>query len=367
MSPPVSPPTKAWLKTTGARILLEGAVASNPFGHQDPLSPSSWWAVFRYYWAFATRQHKTQNPKTGLCLGDITGQVRNHHRTALSEQLGLGVGILVARKVLTEQFPGARIQAIDAEAALANPRLVPGLDTPKHKMRPDIILMVDGGPLTVLECKGSRSIANRTSAMARAMRQVASLTFNGKPPSGLVVHTSADTDTIKASVLDPPGSSAWETPATRGGGAGVDRRAFADRVDGVGWLRADAEDLLDVSLLAWAGAGATALSLLPKHVITPPTEHLRDLETTEQTVGNQRCRGVESRIEIGGERFLFFRGIEASLFTALEKRQAGGSREGVEAASRAASDGWANSPVKPSDDEVAASSPSGAVTRLTAF
>lgn len=303
--------------STGAALLLESAQASDPFGIGDPLDPSSWWAIFRYYWAWGVGGGPNGD---SLRLSDETEQIRYHHRTVLSEQIGLGVGLATALKTLELQYPGKLVRVVDAEAVLANPAIEPGLDQ-VAELRPDVLLIVEDGPLIVLECKGSRGTSNRIAVMARAMRQLCSLEYHGATPPGIVVHAAADIDEVRATVLDPEGDPVWSTPADRTKATEFERKPTGDEVRDVGALRAEAEDLSDALLLAWSGAEETALSLVP-----PQKRDLKgrqppiDIDATTVTLLDRRVTGVESAIEIGGERFRFFRGVDSELQQGLKTK-----------------------------------------------
>lgn len=348
--------------TTGAQLLLESARGCNPFGTQDPLDPSSWWAIFRYYWAWAVGGDPHGH---GLRLADETEQIRYHHRTVLSEQIGLGVGLATALKTLELQYPGKLVRVVDAEAVLANPPLVPGLDQ-AAELRPDVLLLVEDGPLVLLECKGSRGTSNRIAAMARAMRQLCSLTYQGLTPPGFVVHAAADTDQLRATILDPEGDAVWSTPADRTKEAQFNRRPTVDEVQDVGALRAEAEDLSDATVLAWSGAEESALALVPQRARNsemrrPPV----DLDTTTVTVRDRPVTGVESAIEIGGERFRFFRGLDSDLQEALKtKSRSEASATRAEEVRKNISTSW-ESTIELDDREIVATNSVGMVSRLT--
>lgn len=362
LATPVPVPPGGSFASTGAQLMLESARGSNPLGAQDPLDPSSWWAIFRYYWAWAVGGGPDGQ---SLRLADETEQIRYHHRTALSEQIGLGVGISTALKTLELQYPGKLVDAVDAEAVLANPAIHPGLDQVAD-LRPDVLLLVEDGPLVLLECKGSRGTSNRVAVMARAMRQLCSLEYQGLTPPGIVVHAAADTDQVRATILDPDGDPVWSTPADRTKETQFDRKPTGDEVRDLGALRAEAEDASDATLLAWSGAEESALSLVPARTRNlemrrPPI----DLEATTVAVDNRRAIGVESVIEIGGERFRFFRGLDSDLHEALKiKTRSDGAVTRAKEVRKDISTSW-ESAVDFDDREIVATNSAGMVSRLT--
>jgi hypothetical protein len=349
------------LVTTGAHILLEAATAANPFGHQNPMDPMSWWSQLRYYWAFGT-----VGPATNLRLrlSDDTDRVRYHHRTALSEHIALGVGIQVARRWLSITHPGQTVRVVDAEAALADPNLITGL-TGNSKLRPDFVIDVAGGPLIVLECKGSESRRTRYDTMARALRQLASISHNGNAPSGLVVHVTANRSMIAASVVDPDGDEEWETPPRPDENARIDQSSVEVRVGDVAAFRSDVSALADASLLAWGGAEAAALRQLPDRLrVLARRREVRDNDTAALTFRERTYVGIRSRFDIGNETFVLFRGVDARLHQLLKQPQRTVAwqldrraieREIAEAA-RVIPDA--------TDNEVWASTPNGAVSHL---
>jgi hypothetical protein len=133
----------------------------------------------------------------------------------LSEYVGIGVAIELVKEVVSQQYPNSAIQVIDADLALDN-ALIPGI-AGVGRLRPDYFVIVQYGPVIVLECKGSSSAQNRVSAIGKAMRQLASVSHNGTQPKGYAVHTIAGAGAIDATIFDPDDDPAgvWSTPADR--------------------------------------------------------------------------------------------------------------------------------------------------------
>src|ERR1035437_3718462 len=160
---------------TGSDILLEVGTATTVSGSTNPIGPAFWWALVRYYWAFA----HTGNGH--LRVSSAASSLRYHHRQALSETLGIGVGLLLVKRELQHAMPGAVIDFVDAESALSNnwkPRL-----SRRNRLMPDYFVELANGALLVVECKGASS--NRgPEPLARGCRQLQSVTYRGSSPPG---------------------------------------------------------------------------------------------------------------------------------------------------------------------------------------
>jgi len=179
----------------GDQLLLAIGQATNPIVSALPIHPSNWWPIVRYYWAF------DRNAAGFMCLSPQGQALRYHHRTALSEYVGIGVAIELVKEIVSQQYPNSAIQVIDADLALDNAQ-IPGV-AGVGRLRPDYFVTVQNGPVIVLECKGSSSAQNRVSAIGKAMRQLASVSHNGTHPKGYAVHTIAGSGAIDATILTP--------------------------------------------------------------------------------------------------------------------------------------------------------------------
>ncbi|MGS2617524.1 hypothetical protein ACVCAH_23820 [Micromonospora sp. LZ34] len=196
------------LLTSPAQVLHELGVATT-FLTASPLAQvARHWAHVRYCATLAAH-------KGHLALSRHAGPVVYHHKVTQSEQLGIGLALVVAKSVLRRQHPGWDFHAVDAEVALKAGFLdgVGEVDTTsKTKKRPDYILLGhhssgrrSGVKIVVLECKGThQSPSFAYGQLARAAVQVDALRVAGRSQSSLMVASCLSETRITSYVLDPP-------------------------------------------------------------------------------------------------------------------------------------------------------------------
>lgn len=197
------------VRTSPAQVLHELGVATT-FLTASPLAQvARHWAHVRYCATLtAHRGH--------LALSRHAGNVVYHHKVAQSEQLGIGLSLVVAKELLRRQHPDWDFHAVDAEVALKAGFLdgVGDVDTAaKTKKRPDYILLGhhssgrrSGVKIVILECKGThQSPGFAYGQLARAAVQVDALRVAGRSQQSLMVASCLARSRITSYVLDPPG------------------------------------------------------------------------------------------------------------------------------------------------------------------
>lgn len=99
------------LITSPAQVLHELGVATTLITASPMAQVARHWAHVRYC---ATLTNNRQH----LALTRVGDDVVHHHATTQSEQLGIGLSLVVARAALREQHPDWDFQVVDAEVAL---------------------------------------------------------------------------------------------------------------------------------------------------------------------------------------------------------------------------------------------------------
>ncbi|MEV6692636.1 hypothetical protein AB0M35_14305 [Micromonospora sp. NPDC051196] len=198
------------LWTSPTQVLHELGVATTLLTASPLSQVARHWAAVRYC-ATLTRADGRR-----LALTRDANEVVYHHKVTQSEQLGIGLALVVAKRLLQQQYRGWTFHPVDAEVAL-KAGFVGGVGTvqsvSRTKMRPDYILL--GHHITknnrrmkivLLECKGTHQAPSFIHGqLARAAVQVQTLEVGGHRPPSLMVASHLSRSGITAYVLDPPG------------------------------------------------------------------------------------------------------------------------------------------------------------------
>ncbi len=133
-----------------------------------------WWAVRRWYWTV----HDA--PAGHVDLAPSSNQIKNHHRGAFSEALGLGTALLLAEFLLSAGQP-----AVPVGVAAGGAPVVVDIDSllQGNSVRPDLWVLAElptpGGspPKTILlEAKGRTRPGANVAELARGTHQVLAIT-----------------------------------------------------------------------------------------------------------------------------------------------------------------------------------------------
>ncbi|MFG2045249.1 hypothetical protein [Dactylosporangium sp. NPDC048998] len=221
MKAPTPVPVDAELQTSPGDVLRELGVATTFLTRSRFLSIAQHWAHVRYC--------STLRAGRGRLLALTRSAAREvvyHHKVAQSEQLGIGLALIVARAVLHKRHPGWTFQAVDADVALRHGYIddVTGevRNEPGTKKRPDYFLVgrrTDGKRtdvrIVVLECKGSHGgMRDIYKQLADACLQVQTVAIGDHPLYGLMVASRLAYTGVHSYVFDPPGDDElWSGPS----------------------------------------------------------------------------------------------------------------------------------------------------------
>ena len=197
------------LRIRAADVLRELGVATTFLSHSPFREVAQLWAHVRYC---ATLQHTDRGL---LSLTDYAAtDVVHHHKVAQSEQLGVGLALVVTRAVLGRRHSGCDFRAVDADVALAAGYVdeLPGEDvmnTSETKKRPDYFLIGRHHGkvrVVVLECKGThQSRSHVIEQLGTACLQLRTVAIGRRRLYGLMVGSRLSRSGITSYVLDPPG------------------------------------------------------------------------------------------------------------------------------------------------------------------
>jgi hypothetical protein len=211
----------AEVQTSPGAVLRELGVATTFLTRSRFLSISQHWAHVRYCSTLRAGRGKL------LALTPSAArEVVHHHKVAQSEQLGIGLALIVARAALYRRHPGWTFHAVDADVALRHGYIddVTGevRNEPGTKKRPDYFLIgrrSDGRRtdvrIVVLECKGSHGdMRDIYKQLADACLQVRTVAVGDHPMYGLMVASRLAHTGVHSYILDPPGDDElWSGPS----------------------------------------------------------------------------------------------------------------------------------------------------------
>lgn len=163
---------------------------------------ASWhWTLLRYAYLI----DGGQLPGAPLGLGQLAGDYRHHHMTALSEAVGVGSTLSYAQEWLQREAPDAVVHppidfdylldaetpALPAAAFVVTPKLAP-----YASRRPDYLIVAERPSgdvrLLVVECKGnSGERRDSVRQLGSAMHQLAGISFVGAPHNAVDRHAYA--------------------------------------------------------------------------------------------------------------------------------------------------------------------------------
>ncbi len=303
------------IRTRGVDILRDLGLVTTVWDTGRMMVPAAGWAVLRYALAFDVAGDGQ------LCLSPEANALRYHHRQAMSEYLGIGVGMQVVRAILEQRHPGVAAYFVDAEFILSSGSKYPGFSSaPHNKLRPDYFVFVRNKPVYVFECKAAGSTTSRTISLAKATRQLHSVQYYGSTPRGVCTHALLRESGISCTVFDTEGDDEWNAPAAWGTDRASRSRPVLPEgehesvVNDVGLLRAELEDVSQAALLDWSGAARSAYRLIPPRLAEERGRQLpeADAPTTLVTIKGFEFAGVEATFPYAGRLLRVFRGIDAS-------------------------------------------------------
>jgi hypothetical protein len=145
----------------GEFLLAAGRATAAIFSPvRELFAVSSHWAIVRWLWAFDWST-------TQVGLSGSAEQIRNHHRTAFSEAMGLAAGLLVVEHLAGDALPYG--------LSRGGPMIVDVDSYVSHGERPDLLILFARPNLEtyVLEAKGNSSgRAYSVDQLKRGLKQV---------------------------------------------------------------------------------------------------------------------------------------------------------------------------------------------------
>lgn len=194
-------------------VMLELALGTVLNEDPDIAAFARHWSIFRYLGVFA------KEVQTGRLHLDTAAlkYIGANQRRVLSEELGIGFGIIVAKQWCKARNPGiGPITVIDVDKALKKGQ-VPLLEDKKNGRQPDYLLSYfdPTNPRVkiydLLETKGTADKSNAKKQLSRAVTQLAGLTLNGQPMTGIAISTVSKTNGFHVMAVDPEEEpTTWE-------------------------------------------------------------------------------------------------------------------------------------------------------------
>lgn len=285
------------------------------------------WSILRYLGAFAI------DPISGTLHLDAGALqfIGPNQRRVLSEELGIGFGILVAKHWCRTRIPQVGpIEVVDVDMTLNN-GTVPALQRAGSR-QPDYLLKYPdpNNPRTtvyeLLETKGTVQRSNAFEQLGRAVTQLAGLTVSGQPMTGIAVSTVSTTEGIRAMAVDPElPPVTWEPvddALERWRGASPTPRDDSPRIDiPAEQLFATATNVDNAALAMFGGQQGVAKRWLP---------HLKssdgDYAKARRTIGSHTFVGVDFVIEIPETKahVRIYQGVEENIAGELSGLDASG-------------------------------------------
>lgn len=280
------------------------------------------WPVLRHLGIFA------RDPQTGMLrLDDAALQyVGPNQRRVLSEELGIGFGILSAKMwCRARNNVIGPITAIDVDKALFN-GAVPNLQR-NGERQPDYLLSYPNparsGEMVfeLLETKGTVSHSNAKAQLGRAVTQLAGLTIDGRAMTGLATSTVSNDGGLTVMAVDPKEPTITWAPTDeklafwRGAEERTRRDVFHLDV-GADELFATATNVDRASLAEFSGQHEAAIRWLPRFGDRRIDRNNANVQRETQ-IGE--FVGTEFVIDVRGTglRLRLFQGVEKHIAEAL--------------------------------------------------
>ena len=321
--------------TTSVRaieVLHEIGLATTPVFGSTRILATEWWAILRYMWAFDTAAGR-------LRLSDETqSHFTYHHKTALSEYLGIGFGLTVVKASIQRQIARSTTEVLDVDSVGAFRQV--SLNQVRT-LRPDYFLITtspQGTSVSALECKGSSTNrAHQIGQLGKSILQLGSVVDkDGRPPRGFGSSVRATKTGFKLIVVDPDERSEWSA-----GDINFDDVTEVSESEGVSVVQNVAalkRQLLELEAsrnAIWAGDPMTSRRVLPDSLRQRSPDVAEQADLDEVSVDGTPCLGRISLLDVEGGVLEVFRGAERSYLEQL--RDAAGigvARQTVEARSR---------------------------------
>lgn len=206
--PPAKPLVRALGVGAGLNVrpvdaMLRLARATRPPITDDIYDWYRHWAWLRYLGVFDV------DGGGQLKLDQMALRVNGNQRRVMSEDLGVGFGVLVAEHWCRHLGAVGPINVVDVDLAMNDPHhwLHRRGDIAVGRRQPDYVLTYSTSAghygVKTLECKGSSSAGNVSKQLARAATQLACLELDGTCPQGIAVATVSNGAGVTYYAIDP--------------------------------------------------------------------------------------------------------------------------------------------------------------------
>ncbi|WP_424447596.1 hypothetical protein [Microbacterium arborescens] len=293
----------------------------------DIFTHYQWWARMRYLGAF-------DRPGTigAFRLSGAAGRNRGNQRRVMSEELGVGFGVLLAERWCRALGATGPILATDVDQALQDDEL--DLEVAAGQGRqPDYLLQYpnpfDPHELVfkLVECKGTTSMNYAAKQLARATTQLSTLLVGGRMVQGVAISTVSTDSELSYYAVDPDApDDSWhptesDLAQTKQRSPRLTKSRSSIDVDRGDFLSAATATSLG-SLAEYAGDPQSAEDWLPTKVARKLPKRSAPLRRSKQTdLGD--FIGQEMRITLPGDRrqLRVFQGVARDVHLALGTRR----------------------------------------------
>lgn len=331
------------------------------------------WGWIRYLGAFG---HGGSPPQLSLDLGALR-HVHANQRRVMSEDLGVGFGVLLAEEWCRAMGATGTIRTTDVDKALRDNQGFPGLaQAPGARKQPDYLLQYSSsGAASVLESrlletKGTVNSGNGIAQLAHAMTQLTSLVLDGGTPQGIAISTVSTTSGVSYLAVDPEGESdPWTPEESTIDKAKTNRPTIRGREEALYVNRdeffASATVTANATLADFAGLDEITAAWLPEDSILQSRRRPRPAKEIPLDIGTYT--GVEFSISAPGSdgSLTVFQGVERGVEEALRSGNDERVREAQQRFSSAVDARSVTTSQEPSDREAVAVSDEGAILRVT--
>ncbi|UJP41058.1 hypothetical protein [Cellulomonas palmilytica] len=294
------------------QILHELAVATRFAYAPDVFEVYRYWALMRYVGGF----DRTKAMPPALTLSAAARKVRGHQRAIMSEEFGVGMSVVLARRWFEHTFPGLVMDTVDVDVAIASGMV----DKPKGR-RADFVLSATAPGARrmsahgVLESKGATRSDKHARDIPAGAGQVEATTIQGKAVPGIVGGVLAGAELRYAAVGVQPLHSGG--PVDLGevgrldGGTRVAKQVDASRAatDVFGTVLARYAEIADVPELF--------LRLAPARLRAQRRPTGRRGQAAQEVVNQVVYTGTRSRVPLPGGEMEAFLGVDRELIGAL--------------------------------------------------
>lgn len=316
--------------------MLRLARATRPPTSDDVYDWYKHWAWLRYLGVFAV------GGSGNLKLDQLALRVKGNQRRVMSEELGVGFGVLVAESWCRQLGAIGSITVVDVDLALNDPGHWPHQrgDIAVRSRQPDYLLTYTtaGGLYGVktLECKGASAAGGVSKQLARAATQLACLELDGNVPQGIAVATVSNGTGVTYHAVDPEDGGRLDAVRVTEEDLHRARRGGLRRGDWKGVRTLPASDVIAASLVDgmgsladYAGNEQAATRLLPEE--RPRWSGRRRAERTEIPTDVGTFVGVEHQLPTpDGRPLRVFMGVDADVDAALAEGEPQAVREAQE-------------------------------------